>query len=77
METQTEIYVNTNSDNGSLPDGNKPLSEKNVNSQSVRFCSMLCASLGLNVLRGVVYASRGIGVLNVYYMPQGPQCVEN
>ena len=38
---------------------------------------MLHASLGLNVLKGVLYASRGIGVLNVYHMPQGLQCDEN
>ena len=38
-----------------------------VNSPSVRFCYMLCASLGHNVLRCVLYASWGFSVLNVYY----------
>ena len=51
METQTEIYVNTDSGSGLSLVGTKPLSEYLLTSHQLGFYGVSFASLGHNVLR--------------------------
>ena len=77
METQTEIYVNTDSGSGLLLVGTKPLSEYLLTNHQLGLCGVSFASLGHNVLRCVIYVSWSLSVLNVSYIPYASQCVEN
>ena len=70
METQAEIYININSDNGLLPDGTKSLFKKMPTYHRRSFVACY-------VLRYVLYDSRYLSVLNVYHMHDGSQCVGN
>ena len=85
METQTEIYVNTDSGEGLLPVGTKPLSEQMLThfGHAMRYVSLWGLKM-LNVLNDLwsvsvlVYmlsALWGLSVLNVYYVTHGvPVC---
>ena len=77
METQTEICVNTDSRSGLLLVGTKPLSEYMLANHQLGFCGVSFASLDHNVLRCGIYASWGLNVLNVSYMPYASRDVEN